>query len=990
LLTLCLAIGALPLGSISALAVSTDIVISQVYGGGGNTGATLKNDFIELYNRGTTDVVVTGWSVQYAAAGGTTWQVTPLSGSIGAGKYFLVREAAGAGGTVDLPVANATGNIPMSATSGKVALVRDSGALTGTGCPFAVNIVDFIGYGTSATCAEGIRTSNLGNATAAIRNGAGAVDTDNNLADFTIGAPNPRNTPPPDDLGPSVTSTAPASSGTGVARDANVIITFSEPVTVTGSWYSISCATTGAHAAAASGGPTTFALDPAADFGANESCTVTITSAQVSDQDAQDPPDTMSRDHSFTFTTIDTTNCGEPATFIHQIQGGGMQSGMVGQRRTVEGIVVGDYQETTQFRGYHLQEEDRDRDTDPLTSEGIFVFSTIPVSAGDLVRVTGTVRELPSGAPNTQLDSVTILICPAGGTVTPTGVVLPVAAISDLERYESMLVSFHQGLTVTETFGLGRFGEVVLSSSGRLDTPTAVVEPGAAAQALQAQNDRSRIVLDDGINSQNIDPTLYPQGGLSASNTLRVGDTIADLVGVLEQRFGLYRIQPVGALSFDHDNVRPTAAPVVGGSTQVAAMNVLNYFTTLDTNPGSNNGPNICGPTGGLECRGASSTFEFERQRAKIIAALNGLDADIVGLMEIENNDTAAVADLVAGLNEALGAGTYAYIDTGTIGTDAIKVALIYKPAAATPVGAHAILDSTVDPRFIDTRSRPALAQTFALASGGRFTVVVNHLKSKGSACAGDPDTGDGSGNCNVTRTLAAQALVDWLATDPTASGDRDVLVIGDLNAYAKEDPIDVFTAAGYTDLIDRFQNGAYSYVFQGQSGYLDHALASPTLAAQVTGANEWHVNADEPTVLDYNTDFKSAGHVSTLYAPDAYRSSDHDPVLVGLELLDDGDRSIAPVGQEAALYAQQAGSTMVLRYTGTTTLAEALFSAPTSQRIDCTSGAPLGAASAATLEANGNDTLRWKTDKSWSGECRQLVLVLDGGTVLIVRLDFR
>ena len=181
-------------------------------------------------------------------------------------------------------------------------------------------------------------------------------------------------------------------------------------------------------------------------------------------------------------------------------------------------------------------------------------------------------------------------------------------------------------------------------------------------------------------------------------------------------------------------------------------------------------------------------------------------------------------------------------------------------PRRPIPVGDYAILDSTVDPRFLDQRNRPALAQTFeSTATGGQATVIVNHLKSKGSACEGDPDTGDGQGNCNLTRVDAAEALVDWIASDPTDSGDLDAIVIGDLNSYAKEDPIGVFEDAGYENMIRTFLGDeAYSFVFQGQSGYLDHALADATLPAQVTGTTEWHINADEPIVLDYNTDFKS------------------------------------------------------------------------------------------------------------------------------------
>jgi predicted extracellular nuclease len=292
------------------------------------------------------------------------------------------------------------------------------------------------------------------------------------------------------------------------------------------------------------------------------------------------------------------------------------------------------------------------------------------------------------------------------------------------------------------------------------------------------------------------------------------------------------------------------------------------------------------------ECRGADDEIELERQRNKIVAAIAGLDADVVGLMEMENTPgVEPAADLAAGLNDKLGAGTYDYIDTGVIGGDAIRLGFLYKPGAVTPVGDFDVLDSTDDPTFDDSRNRPTLTQTFdtVVATGAkaeRFTVSVNHLKSKGSACTGDPDTGDGQGNCNQTRTAAAKAIADHLASDPTHSGDPDHLLIGDMNSYDHEDPIRAFEAAGYQDQVKRFGGeDAYSYVFDGMVGYLDHGLASASLAGQVTGAQEWHINADEPDVLDYETTFKPTA-VDAIYAPDQFRASDHDPVLVGLDLV--------------------------------------------------------------------------------------------------------
>ncbi len=332
---------------------------------------------------------------------------------------------------------------------------------------------------------------------------------------------------------------------------------------------------------------------------------------------------------------------------------------------------------------------------------------------------------------------------------------------------------------------------------------------------------------------------------------------------------------------------------------------MLNYFNSFDDFDDCFFG------VGGApsDCRGADNAFEFERQEAKIVNELIGLDADVVGLMEIENDGYgpgSAIHDLADAVNAA-GGGPYEVIDpdagTGELnsaGTDAIKVGLLYRASRVEPVGDTAVLNTGAFGQYTlqnDTtigRHRPAVTQAFQDSeSGERVVVAVNHFKSKGSGCADnaspvgpDPDTGDGQGNCNLTRRAAAQELTDWLATDPTGSGDPDALIVGDLNSYAMEDPIRDIEDAGYTDLIQDFVgDDAYSYVFDGQSGYLDHALGTASIVTQVTGLTEWHINADEPTVLDYNTNFKSAGQVASYYSPEPFRSSDHDPVLLGLEL---------------------------------------------------------------------------------------------------------
>ena len=699
-----------------------------------------------------------------------------------------------------------------------------------------------------------------------------------------------------------------------------------------------------------------------------------------------------------------TGNCGDPATFIHDIQGNGLLSPLAGAQVFIEGVVVGDFQnngmaDDGELNGFHVQQPDAEADADAATSEGIFVFApgVIDVAVGDLVRVVGTVAEFPadSETPVTELTSVGgVLVCASGLALpTATPVTLPVAEISDFERYEGMLVTFPQALSISEFFNYDRFGEMVLTVD-RDFQPTAVFEPDSAeAAALAEANRLNRITLDDGLSSQNPSFTRHPNGSaFTLDNRFRGGDTVADVTGVMDQSFGLYRVQPTEGATYTAVNVRPAAPEAVGGSLTVASFNVLNYFTTLDL------GPDICGPAENQECRGADNAGELARQQAKIVAALAAIDADVVGLIEIENHPAdVPTATLVAALNDTVGAGTYDYVATGAIGTDAIRVALVYKPEAVSPVGDFAILDSSVDPRFDDSRNRPALAQAFEEhATGGVVTVAVNHLKSKGSDCGGAPDDDPVQGNCNGTRTMAAAALGDWLATDPTGSGDLDALVIGDLNAYDKEDPIDALRTAGYAELIHQFQGEyAYSYLFDGQLGYLDTALASPTLASQVSGATIWHINADEPDLLDYDTSFKSDAQ-DLLYAPDAYRSSDHDPVIVGLDLAAYGFGGLEPPIREQNT--ARAGRTVAVKFSLDEAVdVEDVVFAP-AQVYDC-GGWPFG--DSVDASSTGHTGLRydaaddqyvftWETESAWAGDCKLLVLTLSDGTYVIAEFEFR
>jgi predicted extracellular nuclease len=918
-----------------AQAVSANLVISQVYGGGGNANATYTHDYVELYNRGNAAASIGNLSIQYTSAAGTgnfgsaSNLLTELPDiTVQPGQYVLVQEATNAAVGAALPPADVTDVTPiaMAAGAGRVALVTGddtlgcNGASTPCGAAALARIVDLVGYGTGTSGAaffEGTAPAPTISATLSdFRKVHGCQDTDQNGADFASATPAARNTgtspvPCVGDAAPSVASTSPADGATDVPVNSNVTVTFSEPVHTGSGAFDLTCENTGAHGygIGIDATSTTFTIDPSDDFGINELCTLKVVGSEVADNDGDDPPDTMTADRTVIFRTVPPApSCDDPDTKISEVQGAGASSPKINQVVTVQAVVTAVRPGLT---GFFIQEEAGDIDGSDATSEGVFVRTTTPpagLAAGDVVQVTGGVREFTGSgggmtSSQTQIsDRVSVLTCAHGADLPPEGVLeLPVTSFTDFEHFEGMRVTMPQALVISEYFNYGRFNETVVgmppNGRSRFDSPSAVQEPNTAATtALLADYAKRRITLDDGRSVQNPSPPYFPgtvDTPFTLTNAFRGGDTVTGVTGVMEHTFGLYRIHPTSDASYTPVNPRPAAPPVVGGDTKIAAFNVLNYFLTPDAiqdDTGANNpADDVCGGNANLECRGADGDQpqELQRQRTKIIKAISTVSPDVVGLMEMENTpNVEPAADLAAGLNDATAPGTYSYIDTGVIGTDAIRVGLLYKPAKMTPVGAFKVLDSSVDPRFIDSRNRPALAQTFQRAgSGERITVAVNHLKSKGSACAGDPDLGDGAGNCNITRREAAKALVDWLASDPTNSGDPDRVIIGDLNSYDHEDPIDELVAGGYTDLIKKYGGEyAYSYVFDGQVGYLDHGLASSTLLRQVRGAGDWHINSDEPTLVDYDTSFKNPSE-EALYEPNQFRASDHDPVVLGMEL---------------------------------------------------------------------------------------------------------
>ena len=864
------------------------VVISQVYGGGGNSGSVYRNDFIELFNAGDAPAVITGWSVQYASNTGTSWtNKATVTGdiSLAPGQYFLVQGAAGTttgGSTTPLPTPDPAGGstINLSGTAGKLALMNNATTIAaGTSSPAGMSsLVDLVGYGTGTDAYETAAAPAPSNSTAILRKAAGCTDAGNNSTDFVTGAPSPRNRStiaacPAAGSAPILASCPAFSVQQGVGGSGPLSATDADSI-VNGASISSGAVTgivLGAFSASGSAGqPGTVSLNVASNVAAG-TYPIGITFTNDGGQTGSCSVD------------VTVQGAASAARTIMEIQGSGATSTYANTVQTIEGVV------TYKFAGSGFFIQDPNGDNNTSTSDGIYIFgSTTAAAVGDLVRVTGTVFEYkPAGqtVSYTEIkDATAIARLGVGPSILPANVVMPM----DLSSVQGMLVRFTRPLVINQVSALGDRGEMTLASARR-EVPTNRYKPGTA-QAIQmaADNALDQIVLDDGIFTQ---PNPIPF--IAADKTVRAGDTVSDLVGVVD--FGsignsdnAYKLQVASpqSVSISRTNARTAGPDVPAGNVRVASANVLNFFTTFtdgtDVNGATGQGCTLGSSTSKSNCRGADNLAEFRRQRDKIVNELVALNADVVGLMEIQNNGNTAVSYLVDQLNGVVGPQTYAYVPLPpSTGTDAIRVAMIYKPAVVSLSGAAMSDGSTVN-------NRPPMAQTFKAGNGARFSVIVNHLKSKGSCPSGtgpDADSGDSQGCWNATRVTQAQRLASYFIPQvQSTSGDPDVLVIGDMNSHGFEDPINVLTDAGMVNQLERFQrpNGVvYSYVFDGLSAYLDHALASASLNGQIAGATEWHNNADEPDVIDYNTN----GKVQDLYVNNAYRASDHDPVVVSLNL---------------------------------------------------------------------------------------------------------
>lgn len=817
----------------ATVSASAAVVINEVYGGGGNNGATYTHDFVELVNVSSAPVNLDGWTLQYAAASsGKTFAAHALSGAIAAGGSFLVQEAKGAGGTTALPTPDATGTLNLSGTTGKVALVSTSTVISG---PSDVDVVDYVAWGSAASPAAGSPAPETSNATSISRD-ATHTNTAVNSADFTAGEPTPQNS--------ASGSPTPTPTGTGSPT------------------------------------PTPTSTDTPGD------------------------------------STI---------TPIAAIQGAGDTTPLNGQTVTTEGVVTAHYP-VGGYNGYVIQTPGTGGAVDlgsHTASDAIFVYTKTSgvadeVALGDTVRVTGTAGEF-NGLTQLTVDAGKATKIADAAKPTPVTLTTWPSAIAQRESLESMLVSVSSTFTVTNTNNTNRYGEVGLAAgAGVLRQPTDVARPGSSeAEAVAADNLARGVILDDGGSLDYAARANRGAGALlngdltpayvSLDKPVVVGGT-ATLSGsfVLDYRNNAWKLNPVSFLPGDgttqgqatFTNPRTAAPASVGGDLSVGSFNVLNYFTTLGSSNASCTpytdragvGTNV---RTGCDLRGAWGAADLARQQSKIVSAINTLDASVVGLMEIENSAKTtpstpdkALSTLVDALNAAAGSQKWAYVPASAQLPDAaeqdvIRNAIIYQPARVERTGDALALGTLSGSGQAFDNAREPIAQKFTPVAGGEpFLFVVNHFKSKGSsgASGAQTDQKDGQGAWNPARVAQATALRDWVAS-LTSSGDAAVLA-GDFNSYTKEDPLSVLYDAGYVDAESGLELGRSTYSFDGLSGSLDHVLLNDAAWKRVTGGDVWNINSGESVALEYS---RYNNHGTLFWQDGPYRSSDHDPLKVGL-----------------------------------------------------------------------------------------------------------
>ncbi|MFJ4038526.1 ExeM/NucH family extracellular endonuclease [Microbacterium sp. NPDC090007] len=836
------ALGAALLGSAlvplpAMAATGPQVVINEAYLKGGSANAFFTNKFVELYNAGDTAQDLSGWSLQYRAAGTldapSAGNTQKLAGSIAPGDYYLIALPSNGGNGATLPTADVTSaGLNPSGTNGQLLLanVAEPVALP-AGNVTDGRVVDFLGYGTAASFETKAASVTGGNfdPNALVR--TGFADTNDNAADFT-----------------NTTTVTPQGSG-----------------------------------------------------GSTPAPTQSPSASPSPTQSASPSP-----------TTAPTPGVVTP---IRDIQGTGATTPLAGQTVTTRGVVTAAYP-TGGYNGFFIQTPGTGGALDAAThlaSDAVFVYgsaATAKVAIGQHVEVTGTAGEF-AGQTQITADAAGVGILTEQATaVTPAQVSWPKTDV-ERERFEGMLLAPQGDFTVTNSYSTNQYAEVGLAAGTTpLRTPTDVARPDSPQYvAAVADNTARAVVLDDGasINFLSKANQGIPLPYLSVTAPVRVGAPVTfTRPVVLDYRNNAWKFQPTQQLTVDNaagvqpatfENTRTAAPEPVGGSVKISSFNVLNYFTTTAESVGctSTYKDRAGNPVTADSCpapgpRGAADAANLQRQQDKIVAAVNGLGADVVSLEEIENSARfgkdrdEALSTLVGALNAALGSEQWAFVPSPAVlpaSEDVIRTAFIYKKAVVAPVGDSVILD---DAAF--RNARQPLAQAFAPVDSpdAKILAIVNHFKSKGDSTP--KATGDNAngiqGAFNGDRVRQADALGTFARDRAAAVGTEDVFLLGDFNAYAQEDPIEKLRDYGFETL--EAETGKYSYSFSGQSGSLDHVLASASARELVTGTDIWNINAVEALALEYS---RYNYNATNFYEATPYRSSDHDPVIVGLDLGD-------------------------------------------------------------------------------------------------------
>ncbi len=828
-------------------------------------GATLAGDnvvinevspgdkFVELYNPTDQAIDLSGMYVTYYSTKGKPMcgDSGALSGSIAAKGYYLVHTAKS---TVEgLPTPDALTNCSsQTGKNGGFALTRGAAPeFTGAVNPALSSIVDYVGVGTHANY-EGKAASNKGLAQGKSLTRTNGKDTDNNSDDF------------------SVADSTPMNSG----------------------------------AAPAPGTTPTPGTDP----------------------------------------TTGTDPAPVPAEVltIAQIQGNGSESPKVDATVTTEGFVTAVYA-SGGFNGAYIQSAGSGGKVKEAgeASDGLFVYGSDfakGVKIGDYVRATGVIEEF-YGLTEFKPSKFEVLTPPADAKA-PVVIEMEKLPASEeaREAMEGMLVKITGPMTVTNNYQGGRnqiglnTGEIGVAMSGEpLRQPSDVFNPtrdGAVKlEAMDKENAEKLLVLDDGMSttfSKDAASKATPISWLTPTNEVRVGAAVTQTKpAVLDYRFNHWRLQAVSPLSgpegYKEENsyvsfssTRPASAPEVGGDISLTSFNVLNYFTTTaaDINCKSVYTDRDGKPTTANKCgsvRGAADQENFERQQVKIVTAINKLNSDVVALEEIENtvkngkDRDYSVSNLVDALNKAAGETKWGYVKSPSKvpsleSQDVIRLAYIYQVKNVKPVGESEILDN----QEAFSNAREPLAQKWqAIDANGKdngksFVVVVNHFKSKGS---GTPAPDKWQGNATADRVKQATALAAWTKAKWS---DEPVFIVGDLNSYSAEDPILKLEESGYMRVANHLAKVTgkdkylkeYTYQYGGFVGSLDQALGNEKALAMVNDAAVYSINAAEANLREYS---RYNSNATQLWDASEFRSSDHDPVKIGITVMEKEEPS-APV----------------------------------------------------------------------------------------------